>query len=90
MTKNEMLETLEYTKKLATILQKKLCGYGTTNGDGKPCDCKFFVFTDTIDEQISGKESMNAHGEKTGCCEARSIIRYLEEITKSIERKNNV
>ena len=52
---------LETCGKHGVTLQAALCAYGTADGDGRTCDCKFVqtgYFT----------------GEQNGCCEARQII----------------
>lgn len=49
------------------VIQYQVCCYGTTEGDGRTCDCKF------------GKdESSSPIGEQTGCPELRQVIRTLE------------
>lgn len=54
-------EAIEY----AAELQKRQCCYGTTEGDGRPCDCKF----------LQGPNQGSS--EATGCCEARGLHRFL-------------
>lgn len=54
----------------ASALQKGLCAYGTIEGDGKKCDCKF------------GIEPFNSRMvEENGCCEARKIIWLAKELS---------
>lgn len=49
--------------------QHELCAYGTREGDGKTCDCKFSNFPGEL-----------LSGEKTGCAEVRQLIWTLTEI----------
>lgn len=51
--------------------QHELCAYGTREGDGKTCDCKFAQFPGDL-----------LSGEKTGCAEMRKAIWTLEEIAE--------
>jgi len=65
-------EELIQIKENALFLQKNLCSYGTTEGDGQRCDCKF-----------SQNGELQLHSESgCGCAEARSIIFCVEKIEK--------
>lgn len=48
--------------------QHEVCAYGTRDGDGRPCDCKY-----------GGPAGERYHSEQNGCPEFRSAIRYLQE-----------
>lgn len=62
-------ETIEELKDL----QNSFCAYGTREGDGKTCDCKYNPALDM----------MPFRGEVTGCPELRSAIRMLEAMVRS-------
>lgn len=53
--------------------QHAVCAYGTREGDGKTCDCKY------TDRMLLG-ESFEFRGERTGCCELRAAIQILEKM----------
>ena len=54
-------------------IQHDACAYGTTDGDGRTCDCKF-----------GGNylEKGNSWTEQTGCPELRQAIRTLEWLSR--------
>lgn len=56
--------------------QARRCVYGTRQGDGKTCDCKYDL------RQMFGSsgapKNWRPSREVTGCPEFRSLIRYLE------------
>lgn len=56
--------TLESVREQLLDIQHFLCAYNTTEGDGRPCDCKYIGVGHPSSEQ-------------TGCCELRLIIRSL-------------
>ena len=90
MNHQEILDSLEHSKSLATFLQQMLCAYQTTQGDEHSCDCKFATSMETINKQIKNKEGQKfPSGEKTGCCEARTIIREINRIINSLKEENN-
>lgn len=51
-------------------LQKATCAYGTAEGDGMTCDCKF----------LRSDDSIRLGSEENGCCEARNAIRELSRL----------
>ena len=55
--------------------QQKLCAYGTREGDGKTCDCKYT-------RRMFLSEPFNLRGEITGCCEVRAAIQILVQQQK--------
>lgn len=57
-------EALSYARRL----QEGACCYGTKEGDGRHCDCKF----------LREGQMLSRSGENTGCCEARALIIFLE------------
>lgn len=59
---NELIELLKNE-------QHKRCCYGTREGDGRTCDCKFSI--------LFNKDSLEPHGEYTGCPELRAAIWVL-------------
>lgn len=78
-----MEEAIKEIDRCARVLQKSLCSYRTTEGDGKICDCKFAF---DYDRQQYKTEFVNKISEENGCAEARSIIwniKKLEDILKS-------
>jgi len=67
------MKTLKEIRECAVTLQSSLCSYGTTEGDGKKCDCKF----------ASNGKLGNKHSEDgCGCAEARAIIWFLDNNNK--------
>ena len=74
-TNKEILaDLIEY----ARFLQENLCSYGTKDGDGKSCKCKF---------SKNGKmRHMSESG--CGCAEARAILWGLERLECHIEQKD--
>lgn len=52
--------------------QNEACAYGTREGDGRTCDCKYVLIVP------GANPSALFHGENTGCCELRQAIRVLE------------
>lgn len=50
--------------------QHDLCAYGTREGDGNTCDCKYT-------RRMFLSEPFNLRGEITGCCEMRAAIQVL-------------
>jgi hypothetical protein len=60
-------QNIDEAIKYARSLQAGACCYGTKQGDGRFCDCKFLS-----GEKFSG-------GEQTGCCEARALVIFLEK-----------
>lgn len=67
------IENIDEAIEYARGLQSALCCYGTTQGDGRPCDCKYFV-------GYENAKYTGLSGEKTGCAEARALIEYLEDL----------
>ena|SRR5687768_4723922 len=68
----ERKEAIAQIKSCAETLQKSLCCYLTTEGDGRTCDCKF---------ASAGEERLRrGTSEQTGCCEARSILWNLKTL----------
>lgn len=55
--------------------QHKLCAYGTREGDGQTCDCKYT-------RRMFLSEPFNLRGEITGCCEVRAAIQILVQQQK--------
>ena len=53
--------------------QNSVCAYGTREGDGMTCDCKY------TDRMLLG-EAFELRGERTGCCELRSAVQILEKM----------
>ena len=57
------------TERLLPVLrdmQNQRCVYGTTEGDGRMCDCKY------------GWTPGTRNSEQTGCPELRQVIRTIE------------
>lgn len=54
-----------------TDRQNGACAYGTREGDGKTCDCKY-----TARLFLGG--DVNLGGERTGCCELRAAVQVLK------------
>jgi hypothetical protein len=59
----------EIVEGLKTI-QHLLCAYGTKEGDGRVCDCKFVT---------PEWAEMYGKGEHNGCCEIRTAIWFIEK-----------
>ena len=90
MNYQEILDSLEYSKSIATFLQQMLCKSGTTQGDGHSCNCKFATSMETIKKQIESKGGQNFPlEEKSGCCEARVIIGEINRVIKSLKEENS-
>jgi hypothetical protein len=53
--------------------QHKVCAYGTREGDGGTCDCKYT-------RRLFLSEDAMLRGETTGCCELRAAIQVLETL----------
>lgn len=60
--------------------QNKLCAYGTREGDGRTCDCKYT-------RRMFLSEPFNLRGEITGCCEMRAAIQVLVRAQELKEEK---
>lgn len=71
--KHEEKRLIEQIKQLSIILQSSLCAYGTKEGDGHMCDCKY---------SSDGKTLKGFPHEESGCAEARKIIWNCEKILK--------
>lgn len=56
--------------------QHRVCAYGTREGDGKTCDCKYTP-------RMFLSEDVVLRGETTGCCELRAAIQILEVLRKN-------
>jgi hypothetical protein len=67
--------TIKDMIKYAKTLQKSLCAYGTTEGDGRKCDCKF---------SKTGELGHKFSESGCGCAEARAIIYGLEKLEKDL------
>lgn len=61
--------------------QHKLCAYGTREGDGATCDCKYT-------RRMFLSEPFNLRGEITGCCEMRAAIQVLVRLQEQEKEKN--
>lgn len=61
--------------------QHKRCAYGSREGDGRTCDCKYMPPMFMSDHFV-------LRGEVTGCCELRSAIWTLQLLQKK-EKENN-
>lgn len=66
---------LDLIEKNARVLQKKLCVYGTTEGDNRVCDCKF---------SRNGDIRPWTSSEESGCAEAREIIWEIKKLKKHL------
>lgn len=55
--------------------QNQRCCYGTRDGDGRTCDCKF------------GAPTFGVRGEMTGCPELRTAIRLLTSASTTNPRE---
>jgi hypothetical protein len=53
--------------------QNSICAYGTREGDGGTCDCKYT-------NRMFLSQDFELKGEQTGCCELRAAIQILEKI----------
>ena len=60
--------------------QHRVCAYGTREGDGKMCDCKYTP-------RMFLSEDVVLRGETTGCCELRAAIQILEVLRKNEEQR---
>lgn len=63
MSKAELIEALKDE-------QHERCVYGTREGDGRTCDCKYNPYP--------FRHPFKGRGEVTGCPELRAAIRVLE------------
>lgn len=67
-TKQELLDGL-------LALQHNLCAYGTNEGDGGTCDCKY-----DLNLEAFGGPAFTSRHEVTGCPEMRAAIRVLGKL----------
>lgn len=61
--------------------QNRVCAYGTREGDGKMCDCKYVP-------RMFLTGPIELRGESTGCCELRRAIQVLEHM-RELEKLND-
>jgi acyl-CoA reductase-like NAD-dependent aldehyde dehydrogenase len=69
--KEARAEALREAEELLTDLQENSCVYGTRDGDGKPCDCKY--------------GGLRPSSEVTGCAEYRQAARLVRGLAKAEE-----
>lgn len=62
--------------------QHRLCAYGTREGDGGTCDCKYA-------RRMFLSEPFNLRGEITGCCEMRAAIQVLVRLQEQEKEKTD-
>jgi len=70
-TETKGKKKIRQIRDMASILQRSLCAYGTVEGDGHRCDCKFSYNNQTL---------KGYPHEESGCAEAREIIRICNEL----------
>ena len=56
--------------------QHELCGYATTDGDGKTCDCKY----DPNLDMFAGRRLFGRGSEINGCPEMRAAVRIVRKL----------
>lgn len=79
----EISASLLKIKQWAATLQKAACAYGTIEGSGGRCDCKF------LDENTITFSLRCGDIEQTGCCEARSILWEINKLSPSLKQESH-
>jgi len=82
--KNEV--KMKEIDRCARVLQKSFCGYSTTEGDEKICDCKF-AFDVEKQEYKTELDTWKGNSECTGCAEARQIIWNVRDLLSTLTPK---
>lgn len=78
----EIVDNLDKMLVYARMLQASRCGYGTKEGDGKQCDCKYLSMEDGPPPRTAKQKRWL--GEQNGCCEARALVQYLLHMKESL------
>ncbi len=58
--------------------QHELCRYGTTDGDGRTCDCKY----DPNLDMFAGRQLFGRGSEINGCPEMRAAVRIMRKLVE--------